>query len=83
MAIDDVAYYGVEDGITQKLQAFVVLWATFLVTTSYTLVQEGLLVEFDVVRIEAQNTVEGRKKLLLLAERELDTVNDIVNPHTS
>jgi len=41
-----------------------------------------LLVEADVVGIEAKNTVKSRKKLLLLAERELYAVNDIVNPHT-
>ena len=30
----------------------------------------------------AQNLVERRKKLLLLAERELYTVDNITNPHT-
>jgi hypothetical protein len=44
--------------------------------------QQSLLVELDVMGIEAQNLVESRKKLLLLAERELYSINDVVNPHT-
>jgi len=35
------------------------------------------------VRIESEYLVKRRKKLLLLAERELDMINDIINPHTS
>jgi hypothetical protein len=45
-------------------------------------VQQGLLVEVDIAGIETQNTVKSRKKLLLLTERELYAVNDVVNPHT-
>jgi len=41
-----------------------------------------LLVEVDIAGIETQNAVKGRKKLLLLAERELYSINDVVNPHT-
>ena len=43
---------------------------------------QRLFVIFDVVGIESQNSEKGRKKLLLLAERELDSVNDIIKPHT-
>jgi hypothetical protein len=44
--------------------------------------KQSLLVKLDVMRIEAQNLVESRKKLLLLTERELYSINDVVNPHT-
>ena len=83
MSIDNVANHSIEDGVAQEVQTLVVHWLAFLVATSHALVQQCLLVERQVVRVEAQYLVECRKKLLLLSERELYMVNDIVNPHIS
>ena len=83
VAIDDVANDSIEHSIAQELQTFVVLWTAFLVAASHTLVQQRLLIEADVMRIEAENTVESRKKLLLLAERELYLINYIYIVHSS
>ena len=54
-----------------------------LIAPSDALVHKCLTIIVDVMRIEPKNIVESRKKLLLLAERELNTVNDIINPHIS
>ena len=72
-----------EKGIAKELQTFVVQWFPLVITASYTLVHQRLLVVADVMRIETDDVVKGRKKLLLLAERELYAFNDITKPHTS
>ena len=73
----------IENGVAQEFQTFVILRTSLFVPLANTLMQQSLLVELDVMRIKAQNVVKGRKKLLLLAERELYSINDVVNPHTS
>jgi hypothetical protein len=85
MAEDDVADHSIEDGVAQKLQAFVVDRTPFLIATAYALVQQGLFIIADVVRIETQNMIKSRKKLPLLAEREPDSVyyiKEIITLHT-
>jgi hypothetical protein len=45
-------------------------------------VHQRHLVILDVVGIESQYLIKRRKKLLLLAERELDSINDVIKLHT-
>ena len=52
IAEDNIADYRVKHGVAQEFQPLIVLWAAFVVTAPYTLVQQGLLIEGDVVRIE-------------------------------
>ena len=59
MAEHDIAHDGVEDGVAQEFQTFVVLRTTLFVLASHTFVQQSLLIEFNMVRIEAQNVVKG------------------------
>ena len=81
MLIDNIAHNRIEDGITQKLQSFVVQGFTLCIATMDTLVHQSLLVISNVVRIETQYRIKRRKKLLLLTERELQSINDIIKPH--
>ena len=82
MTEHDITYYSIEYRIAQKLQSLVVDGTSFFVASGNTLMEQCLLVEGDIVGIEPQDIIKGRKKLLLLAERELYAINDVVNPHT-
>ena len=57
MAEHDIAHHGIEHGITQELQAFVVHGLTFLVTPCHALVKQGLFVIRDVAGIESDDFV--------------------------
>ena len=83
VAIDDISHSRIKDGITQELQSLVVQRLSFVVALANTLVDECLTVVLDVAGIEAEYLIESRKKLLLLAEREPDSINDVIKPHTS
>ena len=83
MVVDDVAHDGIEQCVAEKLQAFVVQRLALLVAAADALVHQCLLVVADIMGIEPHDLVERRKKLLLLAEREPYTVNNIPKPHTS
>ena len=67
--VDYLAHDGVEHGIAQKFQTFVVDGRSALAVRQHRLVHQGFLVQADVVRIEAQHITKGAIKLLLLAER--------------
>ena len=82
MTIDDIAHRSIEYGVTQELQPFVVKRLAFVVALADALVHQRHLVILDVAGIESQYRVKSRKKLLLLAEREFDSVNNILKPHT-
>ena len=79
----NMSHHGIEQGIAQELKSFVVQGASLVVSLSATLMGQRNLIILDIVGIEANDGVKRRKKLLLLAERELYTVDDIVKPHTS
>ena len=81
--IDNIAYHGVEDGITQKFQSLVVYRFSFSVSPCHTLVHESHFVIFYLSWIESQYLVKRRKKLLLLSERELYFVNNDIIQHIS
>ena len=83
MAIDDITHRSIEYGIAEELQPLIVQRLALIVTFADALVHQRLLVILDVAGIETQYLVKRRKKLLLLAERELDSINNIVKPHTS
>jgi hypothetical protein len=78
-----IAHSSIEDGIAEEFQPLIVQRLSLLIAPSDALVHKSLTIIVDVMRIEPKNIVESRKKLLLLAERELNTVNDIINPHIS
>ena len=82
VAVYDISHRSIEYGITQELKSLVIQGAPLVITLSTTLMGQCNLVILDIVGIEANDGVKRRKKLLLLAERELYTVNDIVKPHT-
>ena len=83
VTVNNVTYSSVEYSITQKLQSLVVQRLALVVALADALVHQRHLVILDVVRIESQYLVKRRKKLLLLAERELDSINDVIKLHTS
>ena len=83
MAVDDVAHYGIEYGVAQKFQTLVVERFSLGVAPGYALVHQGQFVVLDVAGIEADDVVEGRKKLLLLAETELYSIYDDIIQHIS
>jgi len=81
VAIDNMAYGSIENGITKELQPLIVQRLALVVALADALVQECLAIILDMVGIEAEYLVESRKKLLLLAEREPYAVDEIINPH--
>ena len=83
MTIYDIAYRSIEYGISKEFQALIVQGLALVVALTDALMHQRLLVILDVAGIESQNVVKSRKKLLLLAEREPYTVNDVTKPHTS
>jgi hypothetical protein len=74
MVIDNMSHHGVEDGITEKFQPFVVHGSSLLPVHD-ALVHQGLLVVMDVVGVESQDVVQGRMKFLVLPEKELDSAS--------
>ena len=56
---------------------------SLVVALRCTAVEQGCPIIVDVVRIEAQNLVKTRIKLLILAERELYTCYQMTNLHIS
>ena len=79
---DDITYDGIENGIAKELQSFVVDGFSFLVAACDALVEQCRLVEFNVVRIKSDDSVQRHIKLLVLAERELYAIEKITQ-HTS
>ena len=73
----DITYHGIEDSIAEKLQTLVVERFSFF-TLHDAFVHQGEFVVMDVFRIESQYVVESRIKLLLLQERELYPVDEII-----
>ena len=80
-AVQEIGDHIVDDCVAQEFQALIVEWLTLLVASANAFVHQCLTVILDVVRIETQYLVESRKKLLILAERELHSVNKFINPH--
>ena len=70
MLVDDVAHDGVEDGVAQKFQTFVVDEAPFLRAHGDGFVQQGLLIDFDVTREESEDSVKTKIRLSVLVEQE-------------
>ncbi len=83
VAVHNIAHYSVEHRVAEKLEPLVVQRLSLVVAPGYALVHESQLVVFYVVGVEPHDVIKGRKKLLLLAERELNPVYDIVIQHTS
>ena len=75
-------HHRIENGIAQELQSLIVQRLAFVIALADALVHQRLTVILDVVRIKTEYLVKRRKKLLILAERELYSVNDVINPHT-
>ncbi|EJX03009.1 hypothetical protein EVA_08885 [gut metagenome] len=82
MAKHDIAYYRIEDGVAEKLQPLVVHGLSLLVAPRDAAVEQRNLIVFDMMRPDASDPVDRQEKLLILAERELDPVNQIIQ-HTS
>ena len=82
MLVDDVAHDGIEDGVAKKFEPLIVHWLPFLVAVHDALVHQGHLVITDIVGIESDDLVQRQIKLLILAERELYPVNNVIQ-HTS
>ena len=78
----DVTDDSIEDGIAQELQPLIVQRLALVVALADALVHQRHLVILDVVGVEPQYGVKRRKKLLLLAERELDSINNVIKLHT-
>ena len=83
VAVDDVAHNGVENGVAEKLQTLVVHGFPLFVASGHALVHQSELVIVYAVWIEAEDVVESRTKLLVLAEHEPHPVYKVINHHTS
>ena len=73
----DVAHYGFEDGVAQKFQSFVVVGASLLVSVDVGFVCEGNTIDFELMRIEAENGVELLTKNFILLKRQSQAVNKV------
>ena len=67
---DDVAHDCIENGVAQELQAFVVQRPSLFRAERGRLVEQGLLVDFQVAGKEAQDAVETKIRLPFLVEQE-------------
>ena len=81
VVIDYLAYNGIEDGIAQELQPFVVEQGTALGVCVHRLVHQGFLIEAYLVRIEAQHIMKSAIKLLVLTERKPYRVYQVYGRH--
>ena len=82
VAKHNIAYYRIEDGVTEKLQPLVVHGLSLLVAPRDAAMEQRDLVVFDMMGPDAGDPMERQEKLLVLAERELNPVNQIIQ-HTS
>ena len=57
MVVDDMSDNSIEQGIAQELQTLIVQRPALLVTTTYALVHQRLLVITDVVRVETHHLI--------------------------
>ena len=78
----NIAYYRIEDGVAEKLQPLVVHGLSLLVAPRDAAMEQRDLVVFDMMGPDAGDPMERQEKLLVLAERELNPVNQIIQ-HTS
>ena len=83
MTVNNVTHSSVEYSITQELQSLVVQRLALVVALADALVHQRHLVILDIVGVESQYLIKRRKKLLLLTERELYSIYDVIKPHTS
>ena len=83
MAVDDIADCCIENRVAQELQPLIVQRLSLVIATAHTLMQQSLLIVVDLTGVEPHDVIKRRKKLLLLAEREPDMVDNILKPHTS
>lgn len=70
VAVYNVSYNSVQDGISQKFKPFVINGASFFGTQGDGFMQQSLLVNLDVTWEEAENSVETKIRLSILAEQE-------------
>ena len=70
MTVDDVAYDGVEDGVAEKFQPFVVQGTAFFGTQGGGFVQQCLLVNLYVARVEAQYLIKTKIRLPVFVKQE-------------
>ena len=70
MAVDNISYNGVEDSIAQEFQPFVVDGTSFFGAHGDGFMQQSLLIDLDVAREEAENSVKTKIRLSILAEQE-------------
>ena len=83
MLINDITYSSVEYGITKKLKSLIIKRFALVVALTDAFVHQRHLVILDVAGVESQYLIKRRKKLLLLAERELYSINNVIKLHTS
>lgn len=60
MAVDNISYNGVEDSIAQEFQPFVVDGTSFFGAHGDGFMQQSLLINLDVAREEAENSVKTK-----------------------
>ena len=77
----DVAYYGLEDGIAEEFQPFVVERSPFLGAVGLRLVCQSYTVYFEVVGVESEDAVQGREEVFVLSEGVFYPVDEI-NDHS-
>ena len=78
MMVDDVAYYCVENGITEKFKSFIVYRFTLVVAVHDALVHQRHFIIFNIVGIKTYNFIKRKIKLFILAEREFYSIYKII-----
>ena len=81
MAIDDVAHHSIKNGITKKLQPFIIERPAFLVAARSTLVHQRQLIILQMMRIESDEFVKRFAQFLLVEKRKAQSVDNVFEIH--
>ena len=70
MLVNNISNDGVEDGVAQEFETFVIQRPPFFRTDGSRLVQERLFVKMNIARIESKYLIKTKIRLSVLTEQE-------------
>ena len=79
LVVEDVAHYGLYDGIAQILEPLIVFLLITLTVIVERAVHERLTIDRDLARIESQDTAQLATKLLVAAEEVVYVIGQAVH----
>lgn len=77
VAVDDIAHYGVENGVAEEFQSLIVHGLAFSILAGNALVHERQFIIANVSGIKTYNVIDRKIKLPILTEGELYPVDNI------